>query len=55
MAVEKIIQSITDRESTLKEEWSALQNTEKSLIDEIIKKYGEGTLNLTHGTLTPDK
>ena len=54
MQIEAQVKAITDREAELQQEWKNLQKMENDLIDKIIKKYGEGALDLKNGTLTPD-
>jgi hypothetical protein len=55
MQVEAQVKSITDKEQELQQEWKNLQKMEDDLLDKIIKKYGEGSLDLENGTLVPSK
>ena len=53
MEIEKAIQAVTKKESDLKKSWEIIQNEENVFIDSIIKKYGEGTLDLNKEVLIP--
>lgn len=58
--LEEQVKEIIDREKKIKEyeeeqkaEWLKMQKSEKDLLENIIKKYGEGNLDLNTGTFTP--
>lgn len=53
MELDKLVANFVERNKSLTEEYSNLQQREKQLIDEIVKAYGEGSLNLADGTFTP--
>ena len=42
-------------ESKLSDEFKQVQETEKNLLEEITKKYGDGTLDPETGVFTPNK
>lgn len=50
MELDNLVTSFVEKEKKLKEEWSSLQQLEKSLLDKIVKTYGEGNLNMEDGT-----
>lgn len=52
MELDRLVSEFVEKEARLKEEWQSLQKLEKSLLDKIVQKYGEGSLNMTDGTLT---
>jgi|7_EtaG_2_1085326.scaffolds.fasta_scaffold176829_2 hypothetical protein len=41
-------------DDTIKDEFLTLQKQERDLIDELTKKYGEGTVNPSTGVFSPD-
>lgn len=53
MELDRLVTEFVEREKKLKEEWISLQKLEQSLLDKIIKTYGEGNLNMSDGTFTP--
>ncbi len=53
MELDRLVTEFIEKEKKLKEEWTSLQKLEQSLLDKIIKTYGEGNLNMTDGTFTP--
>jgi hypothetical protein len=53
MNLDAAVTEFVEKEKKLKEEWGSLQKLEDGLTDAIVKKYGEGNLNLTDGTFTP--
>ena len=55
MNVEAAIKDITDRETKHQDEWKSLQKMENELIEKLLKKYGEGALNLKEGVFQPEK
>ena len=52
--VEEDFNALNELEENLRGEYKDIQGNEKSLIDELTKKYGTGTLNPTTGEFTPD-
>jgi hypothetical protein len=55
LKMEKSLAEIVKTEEKLMSEWTTLETNETTLIDTLLKKYGEGALDLTSGTFTPDK
>jgi hypothetical protein len=55
MQIESTIKAIAQRETDLQEGWLAAQKLENALIDKLLKKYGEGALDMTAGTFVSDK
>ena len=53
MELDRLVIQFVEKEKSLKDAWTGLQNQERELLDKIIKKYGEGHLSLTDGTFTP--
>jgi predicted nuclease with TOPRIM domain len=53
MELDRLVTEFIDKEKRLKEEWASLQKLEQSLLDKIVKTYGEGNLNMSDGTFTP--
>lgn len=45
----------TEQETKLGDEWVALQKEENQLIDKLLAKYGEGSLDLNAGTFVSEK
>ena len=43
------------QESKAKDEWGNLQKMEQELMDALLKKYGEGNLDVVNGTFIPEK
>lgn len=54
MQVDEIIKNLTKKEQSLQEEWNNLKNMENDLIDKMVKRYGEGSLDMSRGTFVPD-
>ena len=52
--VELELKNANELEAKLLEDWNGLQKMETELIDKLLKKYGEGTLDLSQVTFTPD-
>tara|TARA_B100000287_G_C20576152_1_gene758547 strand:- start:466 stop:768 length:303 start_codon:yes stop_codon:yes gene_type:complete len=52
--VEEDFNALNELEETLRKEYKDIQTKEKSLVDELTKKYGTGTLNPQTGDFTPD-
>lgn len=53
MELDRLVGEFVEKEKRLKEEWSSLQTLEQSLLDKIVKTYGEGNLNMNDGTFMP--
>jgi hypothetical protein len=51
--LDRLVSDFVENEKNLKEEWLNLQKMEKSLLDKIVQRYGEGNLNMQDGTFTP--
>ena len=51
MELDRLVTEFVENEKKLKEEWQSLQKLERGLLDKIVQKYGEGSLNMTDGTL----
>ena len=49
------LKSLNDSENELKNKFVETQKNEKKFIDEITKKYGDGTLDPETGTFIPNK
>ena len=54
MSVEATIKSITERETQLQDSWKDLQKQENDTIEAILKKYGEGSLDVKEGVFIPE-
>lgn len=54
MELDRLVTEFIEKEKKLKEEWGTLQKLEQSLLDKIVKTYGEGSLNMSDGTFTPN-
>jgi predicted transcriptional regulator len=54
LAVDAAIKAITDKEGQLQEEWKSLQKQENDIIEAILKKYGEGSLDVKEGVFIPE-
>jgi len=52
MELDRLVTKFVENEKKLKEEWQSLQNLERSLLDKIVEKYGEGNLNMVDGTFS---
>lgn len=52
--IEESTKNINHQELRLKDEWNSLQKMEQELMDNFLKKYGEGSLNITNGTFVPE-
>ena len=55
MQIEQAIKEISDKETSIQNEYKTLQKEEFDLTDKILKKYGEGELNLNEGVFIPQK
>jgi hypothetical protein len=52
MELDRAVRDLVDKEKKAQEEYINLQKMESELLDKIVKKYGEGNLDLTNGTFT---
>jgi hypothetical protein len=55
MQLETTTKSINEQETKLKDEWNGLQKMENELIEKLLSKYGEGSLDLQSGTFVSEK
>lgn len=51
--LDRMVQSFVDKDKKLREEWIGLQKLEQDFINKLIKRYGEGDLDLQEGTYSP--
>lgn len=51
--IDRMVQSFVERDKKLREEWISLQKLEQEFVDKLIKKYGEGDLDIQEGTYSP--
>ena len=51
--LDKMVQSFVDKDKKLREEWAGLQKLEQDFVNKLIKKYGEGDLDLKAGLFSP--
>ena len=47
--------NLAEQETKTWDEWTGLQKMENELMDKLLKKYGEGSLDLGAGSFIPDK
>ena len=52
MELDRMVSEFVAKEKSLKEEWINLQKLEQDLMDKVVKKYGEGNLNISDGILS---
>jgi predicted transcriptional regulator len=55
MDAEERTKSVNQLEIKLQEEWKSLQKMENELIEKLLNKYGEGSLDLAAGTFISEK
>jgi hypothetical protein len=55
LEAEEALKSTDDGEKKLYEEFKTLRKSENTIIDTLLKKYGEGSLDLKAGTFIADK
>jgi septal ring factor EnvC (AmiA/AmiB activator) len=55
MRLQEQVDEVEAFESKLGNEFKEVQQTEKKLLDDITKKYGDGTLDPETGVFTPNK
>jgi hypothetical protein len=53
MEADSLIKQLSDKESSLRSKIEEMKTAEVSLMDGILKKYGEGGLNIKTGIFTP--
>ena len=53
--IDRMVQSFVEKDKKLREEWIGLQKLEQEFVDKLIKKYGEGDLDLQEGTYSPSQ
>jgi len=51
--IDRMVQAFVEKDKKLREEWIGLQKLEQEFVDKLIKKYGEGDLDLQEGTYSP--
>jgi hypothetical protein len=49
----KLVKELEDREKNAEQEYNNLQTAANALLEQLNKKYGEGSLNMTDGTFVP--
>lgn len=54
MQVEAYIKDVTDQEGRLRGEWENLQKMENEMVQKLLQKYGEGSLDLKAGVFLPE-
>lgn len=54
LAVDSAVKALTEREGQLQDAWKDLQKQENELLDTILKKYGEGSLDVKEGFFIPE-
>lgn len=55
MEIDRLYQSFVEKDKKLRENWVGLQQEEKSFVDKLIQKYGEGDLDMESGIFTPSE
>jgi len=55
LQTESVVKSLHDEELKLGTEWKGLQKKESELIDTLLNKYGEGSLDLNNGIFVSEK
>jgi prefoldin subunit 5 len=53
--IEDAVKVVTEKENKLQSRWVSLQNKENELIQQLMKKYGEGSIDLKSGLFIPSK
>jgi hypothetical protein len=51
---EKLVENLTKQRETLHTEYAGTQNEEKSLFEQLSKKYGMGSINIDSGVITQE-
>ena len=52
MELDRLVSEFVAKEKSLKEEWTNIQKLEGDLMDKVVKKYGEGNLDISDGSFT---
>jgi ribosomal 50S subunit-associated protein YjgA (DUF615 family) len=52
--LDRRVQDYVERDKKLREEWEGLRRLEQEFVNKLIKKYGEGDLDLKEGTFSPN-
>ena len=55
MQTELAVKDVNEQEVKMRDEWTGIQKMENELIDKLVKKYGEGSIDPINGTFVPDK
>ena len=55
LQVTMVLKRISEQEPKLEEEWINLQKEENDLINQLLNKYGEGSLDLKEGIFISEK
>jgi len=53
MGIDAAIKAMVEKETSVQNEWRELQKQENILVESILKKYGEGSLDLAKGVFIP--
>ena len=53
--IEVAFRDLANQKNKALEEWTNLQKMESELMDKLLKKYGEGSLDLNAGTFIPEQ
>jgi hypothetical protein len=53
MELDRIYKNMADKETELRNKVLEFKKRENDLMDKILQKYGEGSLNIASGTFTP--
>ena len=53
--MELSLKNVNEQEAKALDEWTGLQKMENELIDKLLKKYGEGSLDMANGVFIPEK
>lgn len=51
---ENAVKFVADQETKLKDDWNQIQKLENELVDRLLAKYGQGSLDLKEGTFVSD-
>jgi hypothetical protein len=55
MQIDESIRLVTAKEEKLQSDWVNLRKRENDFIDNLIKSYGEGSLDMKNGIFVPDE
>jgi hypothetical protein len=53
--IENLFRELAEKEKQLSADYAKIQEDERKLIDKIIEKHGEGSLDIKNGTFIPSK